>query len=315
MPIPSPADQPNKAAAPQDQVQELGIDDIRLTKTLGEGAQGSVFCAELTKPHKLPPWTTRPTLVAVKVQKFKTKSHADSEEAAWEAEAHRRAGAHPHILPLFAAFRHGRRRFLVTELAAGDVRDEIEVWHRGLPPPAALQIGLQVALAVHHLHGQGLAHCDLKPDNVLLAAELDPDVAICAKVADFGLAVQASDECLARIGGTLDYQPPEGLRGEWLDPREADVHAFGVLLYELLTGSRPYAVRRGDEDDRDAHLRSRAAAPSFSHRAWREVGDEVTWLVKGCLAEDWAERPSAGAVVEVLEAAVYGRDDLLCTME
>lgn len=274
-----------------------------------------MFRARLKSPHKLPSWSPRRKYVAVKVQRFDSEAHAASDDAAWEAEAHRRAGVHPHVLPLYAAFRHGNRRFLVTELAAGDVRDALYAWPHGMPPAAALQLTLQVALAVQHMHGQGLAHSDIKPDNLLLAADFDPAGPICVKVADFGLAVQVGDDCLARPGGTLDYQPPEGLRDEWLDPYKADVHAVGVLLYELLTGGRPYVVRAGAENDRAEHLRSRAVPPSFSHRAWREVGGEVMWLVMGCLADDWGARPSAGELVDVLEAAVYRQNDIVFAME
>ncbi|MBN2477369.1 MAG: SUMF1/EgtB/PvdO family nonheme iron enzyme [Pirellulales bacterium] len=101
-----------------------------------------------------------------------------------------------------------------------------------------------IAEAVHHAHTQGLVHCDLKPGNVLI------DHKGRFYVADFGLAVHEDTQRLLKgeVGGTRVYMAPEQVRGEThrLDGR-TDIWGLGVLLYELLTGRRPFQGRNRDE--------------------------------------------------------------------
>lgn len=111
-----------------------------------------------------------------------------------------------------------------------------------------LKVFLEVCSAVQHMHGRGIIHRDLKPSNVLVG-EADG----VPKVIDFGIA-KSSDDPIAtrslatRVGspiGTLEYMSPEQLHGraDEVDNR-TDVYALGVILYEMLTGSRPFEVSR-----------------------------------------------------------------------
>jgi len=101
-----------------------------------------------------------------------------------------------------------------------------------------------VCAAVGHAHASGLVHRDLKPANILL------DDAGNAHVTDFGLAIdeETQHDKAGEISGTVPYMPPEQVRGETqrLDGR-ADIWALGVILYEMLTGRRPFHGEDRDE--------------------------------------------------------------------
>ncbi|HSN68800.1 MAG TPA: serine/threonine-protein kinase, partial [Thermoanaerobaculia bacterium] len=127
--------------------------------------------------------------------------------------------------------------FISMELVEGEsLRAVVE---RGpLAVGDAIRIGTEVVAALEKLHALGVIHRDLKPSNVLIA----PDGAV--KLADFGLARHwEGDESRATqadaLVGTVEYLSPEQALGKPLDPR-TDLYSFGVLLFEMLTGSVPF---------------------------------------------------------------------------
>jgi outer membrane protein OmpA-like peptidoglycan-associated protein len=154
----------------------------------------------------------------------------------------------------------------------------------------ALPIVMQVLDGLAAIHAAGIVHRDLKPDNVCLLAE-GPGVR--AVVMDFGVArsLNVPRSLLSFSGeplmGTLEYMAPEQLRGETPTPA-FDVYAFGVLLFEMLTGKRPFA--RSDAGSlANAFRRLEADAPPLSSQL---TDADPTWerVIAGCLARQPGER-------------------------
>ncbi len=164
-------------------------------------------------------------------------------------EARAAAGlAHPNIAAIHDIFETGSRPCIVMEYVQGESL-AARVGRGPLPCEQALSIGIQLADALTHAHAAGVIHRDLKPANVMLG----PDGT--AKVLDFGLAKtrdletdpppdglthEAARSQSGKISGTPAYMAPEQLLGSQATP-QSDIYSLGVLLFELLTGHRPFA--------------------------------------------------------------------------
>lgn len=144
---------------------------------------------------------------------------------------------HPNIVRLVATVAHADRFDLVLDAAAGSLRDLL---HRevSLPVERALTLLSGVCAGLAAAHDLGIVHRDIKPDNVLLTSAGVP------LLADFGSAQPrwAPPCCSDNIVGTVAYLSPEAIRGRALDER-ADLWALGVLLFEALSGDRPFRGR------------------------------------------------------------------------
>jgi hypothetical protein len=182
--------------------------------------------------------------VALKTLRAARTAHAMA--LACEADALRRL-SHPGVVRQLDADLSGSRPWLALAWLPGP--SLAAAWP---PPPTdraeALRRLGQVAAAVAHLHGRGVVHGDLKPDNLLLDAVGRP------VIIDFGLARSARLRLLGedltratRAGLTARYASPEQVRGEPFDAR-TDVFALGVMLHEALTGLHPSEATSGDSD-------------------------------------------------------------------
>ena len=129
--------------------------------------------------------------------------------------------------------------YLVLEYVEGEnLRRRLRDLGARVPVEQAVDWGRQLAEALAYLHGQGIVHRDLKPENVLVAADGT------LKIADFGTAMirgarRLTWRHLSESLGTPDYMSPEQIQGERGDNR-SDVYAWGVMMYELLTGRLPF---------------------------------------------------------------------------
>ena len=154
---------------------------------------------------------------------------------------------HPNICAVYDVGEAADHPFLVMELLDGNtLRDQIG--GKALDIPTALALSIQVADALDAAHAKGIIHRDIKPANIFVTARCN------AKVLDFGLAKyhdkhdRPTDtdaltvDMLTEPGsamGTVAYMSPEQARGETVDAR-SDLWSFGVVLYEMVTGSRPF---------------------------------------------------------------------------
>ncbi|HEU4333875.1 MAG TPA: serine/threonine-protein kinase, partial [Candidatus Eisenbacteria bacterium] len=252
----------------------LGAYEIR--SSLGAGGMGEVYRANDPRLGRE---------IALKILPAGVASRPDR-LARFEREARAVAALnHPNIVTIHSIEEADGLRFLTMELVEGESLDRLLA--RGpLSVERVLAIALPLAEALVAAHGKGIVHRDLKPGNVMTT----PDGRV--KVLDFGLAKLAArtedpqpDAATRTAGapltlegqvmGTVPYMAPEQLRGVAVDER-ADLFAFGVMLYELLAGRRPFDG--GSSPDlisailRDEPPPIRAARPEAPARLERIVG-------------------------------------------
>lgn len=147
--------------------------------------------------------------------------------------------SHPNIVTVYDVGEFDGRPYIVMELLHGTPLDEIMKSSRKFSPREALPIVMQLASALDYAHTKGIVHRDIKPSNIILSANND------VKITDFGIAHFDSGEETqqTRIGdvlGTPQYMSPEQVQGQKIDGR-SDLFSTGVILYQLLTGQRPFA--------------------------------------------------------------------------
>jgi serine/threonine protein kinase len=173
--------------------------------------------------------------VAIKISKSRIVS---SEQADQLLEEARRAAKlrHPGIVTIYDLGRDEGSVFIVTELIEGQNLAELIECHR---PETHQAVGIiaDAADALQFAHEQGFIHRDIKPANILIDVHGKPHIT------DFGIAATVEQITLgeAASSGTLAYMAPEQLGGEnHLVGTRTDIHALGVVFYELLTGKNPY---------------------------------------------------------------------------
>jgi tetratricopeptide (TPR) repeat protein len=235
------------------------IGPYRLMDVLGEGGMGVVYQAEQIEPiHR----EVALKLVAPGMDSARVVSRFESERQALALMNH------PYIAQaLEAGTGEDGRPYFVMELVRGE--PVTEYCAREKPPLSArLQLFLRICEAIQHAHQRGIIHRDLKPSNVLLTkqgADLVP------KVIDFGIAKAIGDAerkmllttIDGQIVGTPEYMSPEqaGVIDAGVDTR-TDVYSLGVILYELVSGQRPYVLKKRTALELERAMRTPPPPPS-----------------------------------------------------
>jgi predicted Ser/Thr protein kinase len=263
---------PPPAPAPAHVPALPGFEDLR---ELGRGGMGVVYAARHAVMGRR---------VAVKLINGDHARHpAAVERFRREARAAARL-SHPNIVTAYDAGQDGDRPFLVMELIDGESLAERLRRDGPLSVAEACAFVRQAALGLQHAHDNGLVHRDVKPHNLMLAADGT------VKVLDFGLAALAGDggrttghTAPHAVMGTPDYMAPEQAEDACRADGRADVYSLGCTLYHLLTGTVPFP-----EDSTLLKLLAHRTRPRPSTRAARP--DVPAWL-DAALRKAMARRP------------------------
>ena len=267
------------------------ISHYKIERLLGSGGMGHVYAARDVELGRD---------VALKVASF----GGEDAQARLRREAqHASRLSHPHICHIYDVCRADGRLFVVMELVNGRSLSDL-IGEGPLPIANAQRYGMEIADALAHAHEHGVTHRDLKSTNVLITPKRG------AKVLDFGLArmldthqIDAlshsqrtlTDEGL--IAGTLPYMAPELLRGQRGDQR-SDIWALGVLLYEMVSGRRPFTGATGFEVSAGILHEVPPTLPSNVPSAMRAI-------IQQCLEKDPGRRYQQAAEVH---SALEGMD-------
>jgi len=209
------------------------IDHYEVLEELGEGAYAETYLVRDTRDDRLVVLKSpNPNLFADPgiFQRYRRESEIA------------RAIDHPGVQKAVDASENRTEPYLVLEYVVGDnLRRRLRAFadERGeVPLPTTIEWGGELADALAYLHHEGIVHRDLKPENVLVTADDR------LKIADFGTALldgakRLTWKHLSESLGTPDYMSPEQIQGERGDAR-SDVYAWGVMMYEFLTGAVPF---------------------------------------------------------------------------
>lgn len=206
-------------------VKELKSSRYRLLGLVGQGQFGRVYCASHRRTGHL---------VALKeLRKERFPTHKFLRELRFLLSLQ-----HPNIVNCHALEHTLNGRYLVMDYCeGGTLRNLMEEGIR-LHPAYSLKLVEDVLAGLAHAHSRGIIHCDIKPENILLTVQPDGWT---ARISDFGIA-RLSQE-ISRDGtgntGSPAYMAPERFYGQY--SHSSDIYAVGVLLFELLTGDRPFS--------------------------------------------------------------------------
>lgn len=275
--------------------RKLRIDQYVLKEIVGVGGMGTVFQAVDTQ-------TGQDVALKVLAERYK---HDAGMRARFRLEA--RIGmqaTHPRVVRTLALGEtddvFGEVDYVVMELFESIALHELVALGGPLPWPTACDLMCQAAEGLVFLHGQGLVHRDVKPDNLLINRQGE------VKLVDFGLAYLGTSLCddefsLAMIFGhdclgTPDYMPPEQADDSLKADQRSDIYALGGTLFAAVTGTRPYQSR-----NRAATIQAHRTqpVPSISERSKRPLPQQAEAIVRKMMAKDPAER--YGSMDEVLK--------------
>lgn len=262
----------------------------QILRTVGTGGIGTVYAAEhLGLGFQ----------VAVKVLRGAAAVDA-SEVARLRREARIQMSLeHPNIVRTFDLDQTpDGSLYVVMELLRGKSLQDHLKKKRPLAPGFAIPIFIQACRALSAAHRLQIVHRDLKPGNVFLCEGGN------VKVLDFGMSKLAQEETLTQEGytlGTPEYMSPEQCVGGPVDER-SDLYAFGVLMYEALTGDLPF-YGKNRQNLLEHHQRS---TPKSMRQLRPDLNlpEELDRLVLGCLMKDPAERPASAQQLERALASV-----------
>ena len=207
------------------------VSHYTIISKIGAGGMGEVYLAEDSQLDRK---------VALKFLPSHLASNSDM-RARFTREAKAAAKLdHPNIVPVHEVGEfHGRPFFAMAHIEGKSLREVIK--DGKLSVSEAIDHTMQICEGLHEAHSAGVVHRDIKPANIIIDKKNKP------RILDFGLATVSGEEKLTKTGstlGTVGYMSPEQITGKNIDHR-SDLFSVGIVLYEMLTGRRPF---EGDND-------------------------------------------------------------------
>ncbi len=204
------------------------IGDYKLIKFLGRGQFGEVWLAEKQlqfSTHKFPHALKFLSNLGDEITLKAAKDEVDT----WI-----QASGHPNVMSVLDMIIHNDHIIIVSEFAEGGSLKNWLIRNGGKAPSneIALEMLSGILRGIEHLHSRNVIHRDLKPDNILLQGNSP-------RITDFGVSrIVSTNSMSVNVRGTPLYMSPESLRGSKLP--QGDIWSAGIILYEMLTGKRPY---------------------------------------------------------------------------
>ena len=269
----------------------MQLGPYRLVEKLGAGGMGEVWRAEDTR-------LLRPA--AIKILSEKIASDPD-----WKARFLREARTaaslnHPNIATIYAVDDDGgNQMYIAMELVEGTSLAGL-IAARSLSTADVIRIGRQTAEALAAAHEKSIVHRDIKPDNIIVLQRT-------VKVLDFGIAKMigpSADDSLTRgqlILGTPYYMSPEQALGKKIDTR-TDIFSLGVVMFEALTGKRPFQGANVTE----TVLQILTKQPDYAALLSADIPAQFVAIITRCLQKAPADRYSADDLVDALAQLPQG---------
>jgi len=202
------------------------VSHYNILKKIGEGGMGEVYLAYDKKLKRQ---------VAIKFLPSKlTINNTDKTRFLQEAQA-AAAINHPHVCVIHDIKEYEDQQFIVMEYVEGQTLSD-KIASGSIPMEQSIEYALQIGSALKAAHDKEIIHRDIKSDNIMVSTTNQ------IKVMDFGLAkIKGSvvSTTTMQMAGTIAYMSPEQIEGKKIDPK-SDIFSFGVVLYEMLAGRRPF---------------------------------------------------------------------------
>ena len=273
---------PDKSTLLETDLAGRTVSHYRVLEKLGGGGMGVVYKAEDTKLRRKVALKFLPEELShdsEAIQRFLREAHAAS------------ALNHPHICTIHDIDVHEGRQFIVMELLSGLTLKHL-IGGKPLESRRAIELGKQIADALHSAHQHGVVHRDIKPANIFVTERGE------AKILDFGVAklIPPGSETVSveltqtRMAiGTVPYMAPEQLRGEPADAR-SDIWALGAVLFEMACGTPPFRAETAFE------LSSKILREPFPPLP-PQVPAQLRAAIEKCLQKETARRYQAASEV------------------
>lgn len=213
----------------------LTVHGYRIEGWIGAGGEGSTYLASKASIGK----------VVLKQLNFSASDPERKHDVERVHRTKRLVGRRcPQVVEILDIFRHEDLYYVVMEFVEGESLEDLLKRHGSLTPAEFRSAGEEILQGLGWLHAEGMVHRDVKPANIIV--QCDRGGRLHATLIDLDIALHRADDRLTRPGlgiGTFAYMPVEGFKGRDADiDGRMDLYAFGVVLFEILTGRLPFAA-------------------------------------------------------------------------